>query len=243
MADAVSRPRPVLLRVDAPWLRLTAFVFALLVCVLLPFALWGEAMDRAAPQWLRADDGRFAIAALGIALLVLDVVLPIPSSVVAMALCWTLGPLLGGMAVALGMFAAFATGYGLGRLLPEARLRAWIGPTLWDRVQTHARQHAMWWIVLARPLPLLSEISALLAGVWRLPVLPAFARAAAASCVVGALYAASAWLGRSEPHPGATALALLALPASTWLLHRLVVRRLLSNQPKGTALRSDQETL
>ena len=243
MGCAVSRPVPATRSSHAEWLRLVAFAAVLLACVLVPFALWGDALDRAAPQWLKIDDSHLVIAAFGIALLVLDVVLPIPSSIIAMALCWTLGPVWGGVVVALGMFAAFATGYGLGRLLPEARLRARIGPTLWDRVQTHARQHALWWIVLARPLPLLSEISALLAGVWRLPVVPAFARAASASCVVGALYAASAWLGRGEPHPGATALALLALPASTWLLHRVVVRRLLSNKSMDTALRNDQETL
>ena len=86
----------------------------------------------------------------------------------------------------------------------------------------------MWWIVAARPLPLLAELSAVLAGVWRVPMLPALAHAAAASCVVGAMYAASAWLGRGQPALGLTLLALLALPVLTWVLHRIALRQLLA---------------
>ncbi len=207
------------------WLRMGAFALLLMTFVLLPFALWSEAFDHAAPQWLQAQNGEWRLATAGIALLIADVVLPIPSSIVGMALCWELGPVRGGLSVAIGCLLAFVVGYGIGRLTPEPRLRRWIGPRLWDSAQHHARQRAMWWIVVARPLPLLAEISALLAGVWRIPLLPALTNAAAASSVVGALYGASAWLGRDQPAVGIMLLALLALPLLTWCLHRLVLRR------------------
>ncbi len=210
------------------WLRLAFLVVALLLLVLLPFAFFGEAMDRAAPQWLQAGDGRWWLAAVGIALLAADVLLPIPSSLVNVALCLGLGPIWGGIAVGLGCLLAFAVGYGIGWLVPEPRLRAWIGPQLWDRSQSGARRHALWWILGARPLPVLAEISALLAGVMRIAPLPAFASASLASVIVGLLYGASAWLGAGEPHLGLTLLALLALPSALWLVHRLLLKRLLS---------------
>lgn len=222
-------------RPSAPWWRLTALAFALLVAVLLPFALWGDALEAAAPGWLEAHDGRMWLATIGIALLVVDVLLPVPSSVVAVALCWGLGPVAGGAAVAIGGFLAFVAGYGLGRLLPEARLRRWIGPALWDRVRGGADRSTGWWIVLARPLPVLAELSAVMAGVWRLPMRRTFAQAALASIAMGALYGGSAWLGARAPGAAATLLALLVLPATFWCAHRLWLRRLGAAAPSTVA--------
>ncbi|MBN8739468.1 MAG: hypothetical protein BGP24_06205 [Lysobacterales bacterium 69-70] len=211
----------------AAWLRLGAFVAVLLAAVLLPFALFGDVLDAAAPQWLQRGDARLALAAVGVALLVVDVVLPIPSSVVSIGLCLSLGPFWGGVAVALGCLAAFVAGYGLGRLLPEARLRAWIGPALWDRARLQMQERALWWIVAARPLPVLAEISALLAGAFRLRPCVWGIPAVGASLAVGALYAFSAWLGQREPGLAGLLAVVLVLPALLWFVHRIVLRRLL----------------
>jgi uncharacterized membrane protein YdjX (TVP38/TMEM64 family) len=223
------------LRPAASWRRIAALSFALLAAVLLPFALWGDALEQAAPGWLQAQDGRAWLATIGIALLVIDVLLPVPSSVIAVALCWSLGPVAGGAAVAVGAFLAFVAGYGLGRLLPEPRLRRWIGPALWDRVRGGADRSTGWWIVLARPLPVLAELSAVLAGVWRLPMRRAFAQAALASIAMGALYGGSAWLGARAPGAATLALALLALPAAFWCAHRVWLRRLGAKVPSSLA--------
>lgn len=221
--------------------RLFAMAVALTACVLVPFALWGDDLERAAPLWLQSRDGLAGFAIVGVALLVVDVLLPIPSSVVAVALCWALGPVAGGAAVALGGFLSFATGYGLGRVLPEPTLRRWIGADLWDRVRDRARARAEWWIVLARPLPVLAEVSAVLAGVWRLPLWRALAHAALASLALGALYGGCAWLGARAPGAAATFAVLLALPAASWWLHRVALRRVSSPASSGASLSADQE--
>lgn len=236
------------LRPSASWWRLTALACALVLAVLLPFALWGDALEAAAPGWLQPQDGptwqaATWLATIGIALLVVDVLLPVPSSVVAVALCWGLGPVAGGAAVAIGGSLAFVVGYGLGRLLPEARLRRWIGPALWDRVRGGADRHAGWWIVLARPLPVLAELSAVMAGVWRLSMQRAFAQAALASIAMGALYGGSAWLGARAPGATATMLALLVLPAAFWCAHRLWLRRLGAAAPSPGAVEATQDAI
>lgn len=209
-----------------PWLRMGAVLLVLMLCILVPFALWGDALDRAAPAWLEAPDSLVWLAALGIALLMADVVLPIPSSVVGMALCWALGPFWGGVSMALGLTLSFTLGYALGRLVPEQHLRRWVGAPLWDRVRQRAHQQTLWWIVASRPLPLLAEMSALLAGVWRVSAGPALLIAALSSCVVAALYGTSAWLGHNAPSLGLTLLAMLTLPVLTWGIHRVAVRRM-----------------
>lgn len=208
------------------WWRMGALMAALMLCILVPFALWGDALDRAAPTWLAAPDSLTLLALLGIALLMVDVVLPIPSSVVGMALCWALGPLWGGVSMALGLTLSFALGYALGRLVPEQRLRLWVGAALWDRVRQKAQRQTLWWIVASRPLPVLAEMCALMAGVWRVSAGPALMIAALSSCGVAALYAGSAWLGQNAPHIAFTLLAMLTLPALTWAVHKVSVRRM-----------------
>ena len=210
----------------AQWLRLAAALAVVALCIVVPFALWGDGIARAAPGWLRPADHAAWLAALGIALLVADVLLPIPGSVVGMALCWTLGPLWGGASLAAGLTLSFAAGYALGRLLPEHRIRRWVGAPLWDAVCRQARHRALWWIVAARPLPVLAEMSALLAGVWRVPALPALLMAALSSCGVAALYAGAVWMGMNEPGLTFVFVATLALPALAWAVQRVLVRRL-----------------
>lgn len=226
---------------QARW-RLGVVLCALVLVLSLPFVFWGAHFDRAAPGWLEAMTSDAAFAAFGIALLVVDVLLPIPSSLVAMALCWRLGPLWGGACVAIGLSLAFVVGYGLGRLMPEARLRRWIGPALWDRTRDRADRRALWWISLMRPLPLLAETSSVLAGTWRLPFASAFGCAAAASTATAALYAASASLGRGTPGLLAALLSTLALPGVLWLLHRRVVGRLLGRDAASVRVKSIHAT-
>ena len=207
------------------WTRVALLVLGLLACVLVPFALWGDALERAAPLWLHSGNSVTWLALLGISLLLADVVLPIPSSLVAVALCWTLGPVLGGISVAVGGFLSFVAGYWIGRIVPEARLRQWLGAALWDRMRMRAQAADCWWIALSRPLPVLAELSAVLAGVWRLPPWRTALQAGAASLVLGALYGGSAWLGAQAPSVLSSLAILLLLPASFWCLHRWLLQR------------------
>lgn len=231
--NRVAAARPAL-----AWMRLGGLGLAMLALILVPFAFWGTSLDGAAPEWLQARQTRVAIAVLGIALLIADVLLPVPGSVIAVALCWSLGPLVGAICVALGYLLAFVTGYALGRLLPASRLRSWIGASLWDRMVEQAGRRALWWIAIARPLPVLSEVTALLAGVWRVPLRLALPCAFAASLAVGALYGASVQLAGREPGMTTMLLAMAALPGLLWLLQRIFVQRLAPVPAKASTLPS-----
>lgn len=206
-------------------LRLAVLTVALLALVLVPFALWGEQLDRQVVEGLQRLPAHYgAIAVIGITLLVIDVLLPVPSSAVAVFLCFSLGPVGGSVAVFIGMVLGFAAGYGLGALVPAPRLRAWIGPPIWDSLVDACTGFgsSLVWIGATRPIPVLAETAAVVAGSLRLSLCRSLVAAAFASAAVAAAYgfatAASNDLA-SESIAAAVVVAGLLPAASWWLAH------------------------
>lgn len=141
---------------------------------LIPFAVIGELPGE---RWLSASgDSALRFGATGAGLLAIDVLLPIPSSLI--------GALLGGR---LGFGAGFAwgfaglclgnlVGYGLGRLMP-ARFASEV-----------PEAPALSLVFLSRPVPVLAEAVAITAGAERMPLAHFLAVAALGNaCYAGSL--------------------------------------------------------
>lgn len=219
-----------------PSARILVFVLLLVTLVIVPFILWGEQLDVTAPKLLRDQPTRWAIAVFGVALLCFDVLLPVPSSVVSVTLCLLLGPVMGGVAVFVGMFGAFALGLSIGRLLPAERLRRWIGAETWDALAAKRLPASLLWIAASRPVPVLAEVTALFAGSLRVPMTASLAVAALASLLVAAAYALAVWLGMSDGSQGGgwstplLAFSAACLPAASWIAYRWIRRRLMAQR-------------
>jgi uncharacterized membrane protein YdjX (TVP38/TMEM64 family) len=176
-------------------MRLSLLAAALVTAIVVPFVIWGGALDSWAPELLQQQDTRLYIAALGAALLIADVLLPVPSSVVSALLCVLLGPLQGAVVILFGMVGGFIAGYLLGLALPSATLRNWVGAALWDSVADKAQQQGTAWIVISRPVPVLAEAISIIAGSLRLPWRAALVSAVLSSAGVAACYGAAAAAG------------------------------------------------
>lgn len=209
-----------------PWSRVLALLLALAAFVIVPFVIWGEQMDVSAPQVVQDQATKWAIASAGIILLVLDVVMPIPSSVVSIGLCFLLGPTLGGLAVFVGMVGAFVVGFQTGRLMPAARLRKWVGAQTWDALASDHLSASLLWIAASRPVPVLAEVVAIFAGSVRMPFLPSLASAVASSLLVATAYGLAGWLGLSEAGSSTAVLVFSAacLPAASWAAFQWIRR-------------------
>lgn len=209
-----------------PLWRMLAVVLALVAFVLVPFIIWGEQMDRAVPRLVEDQTTKWAIALTGVALLVADVLLPVPSSIVSISLCLLLGPAWGVPAVFAGMVGAFALGYFSGLLLPADRLRAWVGARTWDSLVAGRQATGMLWIASSRPIPVLAEVTAILAGSLRLPFGPSLLAAAASSLLVATAYGAAAWLGLDRADSSIEILVICAacLPAASWVALQVIRR-------------------
>lgn len=196
----------------------------LVLLILVPFALFEESFLAVTKHWLGSGTGRFAVAAAVPLLLGLDVVLPVPSSVVATASGTVLGLGPGAGVAWLGLQLGAATGYLLGRRLGMPAARRFVGPAELSRA---ARSHRRWGamsLVACRAVPVLAEGSVIVAGAVRMPFRRFSWLTGLANAAVAVVYAS---VGAFAVEVDAFLLAFaasLALPALVVGLYRVAER-------------------
>ncbi len=169
--------------------------------------------------------GGWIAAIVGVSLLIADVALPVPSSIVMIAHGALFGVVIGSLLSMIGSIGATIAGYAIGRR----------GGPLLDRFVTQEERRragqifARWGalaIVATRPLPIVAETFAILAGASRLS--PASTTmAAAAGAFPPALIYAIAGRAATDFQSGALIFCLVLLvTVSFWLVsERLVFRQ------------------
>jgi uncharacterized membrane protein YdjX (TVP38/TMEM64 family) len=211
------------------WAVLAAVLLAL---ILVPFAVAGTYMDAWSVARLQSLAGRPAVvAALVVALLAADVLIPVPSSVVATLAGALLGFAGGLLANLLGMGAGCVAAYAIGRWAGAPAAGRIVGAGQVARLHALARHHGDWSLVLARPVPVLAEASTLLAGAAGMPFGRFMAVTTAANLGIAAAYAAiGAFAASMQSFLLAFAGAIL-VPVAAKLLLRLRQRNAAPERP------------
>lgn len=205
---------------------LLVLILVILAGIIVPFVIWGAQFDqtlslKGARAWMEGY-GTWAWAA-GIALLIADIALPVPSTVVMSALGWMYGWWMGGLISAAGSMLSGIIAYAACRWLGRGAARRIAGAEGLRRGEEIFEQRGGWLVALSRWMPVLPEAVACLAGLssmrWRV-FLPALA---CGSLPTGFVFAAIGHLGQSEP---AWAFALSAIvPVLLWLAAARVLKR------------------
>lgn len=199
-------------------LRLILLVALAAIAVpLVPFLACGARIDTLVADWLDPLPPPPVLAALEVGVLAADLLLPVPSSMVATLGGAALGVVGGTLCAWVGMTAGAVAGWWLGR---TAAGGAFDRIDAADRVLLARQEQRLGplLVVLTRPLPLVAEAAALFAGAARMP-LPTFLAAAAG----GNLAIAFAWslvgsLGRDADSLPWVLAASLAVPVAGALL-------------------------
>lgn len=113
-------------------------------------------------DWMNSR-GRPAAAAAGVGLLVADVFIPVPASIVMLAHGALFGIAMGAGLSLLGSVGATALGFALGRR-GGALLARLVTPEEKARADALLRRYGALAVLVSRPLPLLAETVAILAG-------------------------------------------------------------------------------
>ena len=193
-------------------------VVVLLAGTIIPFMIWGEALETAfSAQGARAWMAGFGAGAgvAGITLLVADILLPIPSTLVMSALGLAYGTWLGGLYAAAGTMLAGLVAYALSRWLGRPLALRLAGEEGLCAGEGLFERGGAWLVAGSRCLPILPEAVACLAGLHRMPFRTFLFALACGSVPTGFLFAAIGALGQAEP---AWALGLsVVVPVALWL--------------------------
>lgn len=164
------------------------------------------------------DRGGVEAAAVGFGLLVADAVLPVPSSVVMVALGSLYGAPLGIALSLAGRTTMALVGFGLGRR--SERVMERIRPADRERAEDLLARRGALAIVLSRPLPLLAETVTVLAGAspmpWRRAALAAFV----GSIPEAVAYGLAGSLAANFPQAAVIWVLFVLLALTVWMVER-----------------------
>ncbi len=202
--------------------RLVLLFLFLAVLVIIPFVIWGDHFENRMSLEKTVDSleesGRWAWA-IGVGLLLIDLVLPILGTVVISALGVVYGWFLGGVIGSIGAIASGLLAYGLCRKWGR-KAGLWIageegirkGETLFSG------EIGGWVVALSRWLPVFPEVVACMAGLVNMPFRK-FVIALCCGCFpLGFAFAIIGSTGRDRP--GLALLLSAAIPPVLWLLVR-----------------------
>jgi uncharacterized membrane protein YdjX (TVP38/TMEM64 family) len=199
-------------------MRLIMGFIGLALLMLATFFMWGESWEQ---QWTLGRGiawlegwGSWAWLA-GIALLLADLVLPVPGTVVMSALGFIYGPWIGGLIAASGSFMAGMTGYAACRCMGERAALWLLGAKDFGRGQELFQRFGGLAVATSRALPIFPEIIACMAGLVRMP-LKVFMLALGIGCLPMGM--AFAWIGHEgRQDPGFALVLSLVIPGVLWL--------------------------
>lgn len=219
MGTAASQPL-VLPTMRSATRLLLLLTLASVAVPLVPFLICGTRIDALVAGWLEPRPAAPFLAALEIGILAADLVLPVPSSLVATLGGAELGVEVGTACAFLGLSAGSLAGWWAGR---AAGARALAGLAAADR---HALERIQRWlgpllVVLTRPLPLVAEATALVAGGSGMPLRDFLPAAASGNFAIALVWSAAGAAGRSADSLPIALIWSLVLPvALAWLAVR-----------------------
>jgi len=191
--------------------RLVIVIIAALLIPIIPFVIIGELPGE---RWLSANDSNAVLFGLtGAGLLVSDVLLPVPSSIVGVLLGARLGFISGWLWIWGGLVLGNLIGYATGRLL-------------FGRMGTEPPgTPTLLVLFISRPVPVLAEATTFVAGAGHMKLWPFLGVSSAGNAVYSVVLAANGATLLPDALVGPGLILPLLLPVIAWLVWRWVARR------------------
>ena len=190
----------------------------------LPFLLFGDAFEVWVADLLAQPATPIAVATAIFALLTVDILLPVPSSIVATVAGASLGPIVGALVIAAGLSAGCAVGFLLARRFGPPFCRAAVPAAEFTRLQALFARFGPLLLVLCRPVPVLAEASVLAAGAVGARAGPALLAMSLANLGIGATYATLGSLATDRVSFLAALAASCLVPTAGWAVTRRLRR-------------------
>lgn len=201
--------------------RLARIFLLLAALVMVPFFIWGGSFS----EWLNPQELAERLrgqgmkgALLVIALLIGDLFLPIPATVVMAASGYIYGGWLGGAINVVGSMLAGMLAYNMCRKLGRSAAERLTGNHDFTGEEEIFARHGFWLIALSRWLPVFPEVMACMAGLMRMPARSFHLALLSGTLPMGFAYG---FMGQSlGENPLIAAVIGILPPAFLWLVFR-----------------------
>lgn len=172
-------------------LRWTSLVLLVLLFILVPYFLFASQLEAWTANVLESAADRSVLIAVFLAtVLTVDIVLPIPNSLVSTAAGFFLGFIPGTIVAWIGNTASCVLGYWVGLRFGRPVANRLVGADELERLEASARRLGDWVLVISRAVPVMGEASVLFAGMSKMPVKRFLVLVALANLGMSAIYAA-----------------------------------------------------
>lgn len=210
-------------------MRLATIIVFLAITLLVPFFIWGEELEALfSGSDVLAQYGGWAWL-VGMGLLMLDLLLPIPGTAVMAGLGYIYGAVLGGVIASAGSVLSGLLAYWLCRGMGHKVACRIAGAEELKRGEEMFARSGGWIVALSRWLPLLPEVIACVAGMVRMPFGRFFIALICGSVPLGFAFA---FVGsRGVEHPALALGASILLPPLLWYV---AGKRLRKEKRQGT---------
>lgn len=204
--------------------------FALFAAILVPFAIWGDTFEAYGASLLDSATPSVTLALVLIALLAGDLVLPVPSSLLAVGIGAVFGTVAGTAIITVGLSLGAWIGYELGRSAGRAGVSRWVEDEQRQRLEVFAGKHGLGLLVALRAVPVLAEASVVVAGSSNMPRARVLGVTTAASLAIALVYAAAGSLAADLGSLELAAIAGVGLPGIAMLLSARIRRGTKANR-------------
>lgn len=187
---------------------------------LVPFLVYGTRLDHAVARLLDPLPSPPVLAAIEMGVLAADLLLPVPSSMVATLGGAKLGIALGTLCAWIGMTIGSMAGWWLGRTA-GGRALAGLTDDERERLLGQQRRYGPLAVVLSRPLPLVAEAAAIMAGVTGMGWREFLLAAGSGNLAIALVWSIAGALGRDADSLQWMLIGSLVVPVLiTWLVLR-----------------------
>lgn len=201
--------------------RWTLLALTILLVILMPFLFFSESIENWINHFLRSSPPQLVVGIMILGLLSVDILAPVPSSIVSTAGGYFLGFILGTLTSLSGMTVSCIIGYWLGVRFGNPVSEKLVGRNELLKLRKLQNKYGDWLVIISRAVPVLAEASVLIAGIGHMPLNRFILLVLLSNLGISIVYAA---IGAYSAHVNSFLLAFagaIILPALVMLILKL----------------------
>jgi len=213
---------------------MVGLIAAVLAVPIIPFVIFGAPLENRISAWVEADHSPLALGAMVVAVLAVDVVLPVPSSLVSTLAGARLGILPATACSWLGMTLGAALAFAVARRWGRPAAERLSSPEWLARISKPADQYGSWLLIVTRGLPIVAEATVLGLGLMGLTWTRFLLATSLSNLGIAAAYAIFGRYARAaNALPAALVASVLVPLVATWLFRQQLFRANSAPDPEG----------